>query len=174
MGFKLSTINATEKPEGGGFAPLEPGLYMAHIEAAEKKVAKTGTEMLSLTLQVKDLEGNTKGKLWTSVYFTAKGMYGVKCLLNACQIFDCADGESELEIEQIANLIEKHDILIHTKIRPAEGQYKEKAEIDTFGPMGGYAPLDEVNKWYTIIVEGKEYVDENQDTDWMEPEQPNW
>lgn len=161
MGFKLSSIQSAVKPEGGNFGPIEPGLYMAHIEEAKKVIAKTGSEGLALVLQVKDLEGNNKGKVWHTVYFTAKNMYAVKCFMCACGIFDAAEEDTELEIEQIAQLVEKRDILVQTKIREAHDGYKARAEVDVFGPMGGFAPLEEVNKWYTIIVEGKEYVDED-------------
>lgn len=156
MGFKLSSIaQAQDAQSGKSFEILQPGLYMAHIEKAEAKTASTGTEFIEVTFQVKDLEGNAKGRLWDRIFFTAKNMGVVKRFLMAADVLDMdEDNDTEVEVSTLANLVEKRDMLIHTKIAPAEGNYKEKAEVDKFGPILGYRPLDEVNKWYDIITEG--------------------
>lgn len=155
MGFKLSEFMNAQPTERKEFKTLEPGLYMARIEKAEAKTAGTGTQYIALELAVKDIpDGNSKGKLWDNLYFTAKNAYVVANFLQALGLNDVLD--EEFEIGQVASLITKHDVLINTKIEPAHDNYKERARIDTNGPMYGFASLDEVGKWYDIIVEGKE------------------
>ena len=158
MGFKLSSIAAAQKPESkGGFEILQPGLYLAHISEAKAGTCKSGTEKVDVTLEVKDFEGNSKGKVWESVFFTEKNAYAVGRFLKAIgvDVNDTSD-DTDYTPELVAQLAEKADVLIQTKIEKGTNGYKDRARVDSFGVMGGYASLDETNKWYTIIVEGKD------------------
>ena len=151
MGFKLSSIATATAPSQGGFKTLEPGLYMAHIEDAAAKTASTGTEYINITFAVKDFEGNNKGKVWDSIFLTEKNAFTVGRFIKAIGIYDCVDLNQEITAEQLANLARKRDLLIETKIKPAEGNYKEKAVIDIFGTIGGYENLENVNEAYAAV-----------------------
>ena len=155
MGFKLSSIATAQKPQGNGFTILEPGLYMVHITEATAGVCQSGTEKVDLTMEVKDFEGNSKGKLWDSLYFTERNAYTIGRFLNALGVdINNTTDDTDYTPALVAELASKSDMLVQTKIEKGTNGYKDRARVDTFNSMGGYAPLDEANKWYSIIVEG--------------------
>ena len=159
MGFNLKQAANATKPEGGNFPVLQPGLYLGSVSKTEcKKAQTTGTEYIALTIDVKDIkEGKALGKIWHNLFITEKNLFQIKNILAAAGIPLDADAEDrDMSTEELAGLLDKASFLIHTKIHPAENGYKEKAEIDVFGTMSGFAPIDEVQKWWDIIVEGKD------------------
>ena len=158
MGFKLSAINTATRPEGKKeFEPLAPGLYIANILEAKPTTASTGTEYVKMTLEVKDFEGNFKGKLWHNLFLTEKNAWNVGNMLAAvgCPIED-ADDDAEMSVDQMAKVLEGGQVCIHTKLEENNwnGKVTMRPVLDVFGPMAGVAKLDDASRWYDIIVNG--------------------
>lgn len=160
--FSLASMKKSTKPEGGGnFEPLQPGLYLAKVEKAEpKKSNNTGTEYVALTMSVKDLEGNDKGRIWHNLFLTEKMGWVVDEFFTAvgCPIDDDVDENAEMSPEQVAKVIDGGRVLIHTTLKENtyNGKTTMRPELDIWGPMSGVKSIDEAPKWVDIIINGKD------------------
>ena len=62
--------------------------------------------------------------------------------------------EGEMELEEIAALAAKKELLVVTKIEPGTDGYADKAVPD-FQNWHGFYPISEVDHWDTIINQHK-------------------
>jgi hypothetical protein len=168
MGFNLGDLARAQKPEGGNFPVLEAGLYPASINKATVKTSQAGNTYIQIELDVKDFEGNNKGKVWHNLFPEHEKLaWQVSHVLKALGIDIAELGDGDMEYEELCKLLEKGQCLINTKVEK-DNKDRDKAVIDTFGTMEGFAPLDDVDKWYSIIVEGKDPSDTPADTSFMD------
>ncbi len=158
MGFNLKQAANATKPEGGNFPVIPAGLYLGQVSKTEIKTSQAGNEYINLTIDVKNIQdGKPLGKIWHILTITEKNLYQIKRIMEAAGMpLDEDAADEEMSTTDLAKLLDKASFLIHTKVRPAEGNYKERAEIDVWGTMSGFAPIDEANKWWSIIVDGKD------------------
>lgn len=70
-------INMSEIEEGGDFQLLPKGNYPFIVDESEFKIAKTGSTMIKLTLEVREGD-HAKQKAWTNIVLTEKNLPRVK------------------------------------------------------------------------------------------------
>lgn len=171
MGFSLRDLKeAAEKAKEAGYSKpklpdvLPAGLYVGYVENITTKTYASGNEGFEIELIAKDVStGDTCGRVWTRIICSESDFWKANLLrfINSVHIPENLGLEEDAEVDSkaIIDLALKTQMLIQTKVDHREG-YKDKADIDWFGPMAGYAPLEESEKWYTIIVKGEEWKDD--------------
>lgn len=90
---KINFSNVTDE-QNSGFTPLAEGKYVLTVEKCEADTTKNGNECFNLVFTI----GDTKRKVFDTLYFTEKALNRVK---KACSCLGVAcEGEVDLTPEQ--------------------------------------------------------------------------
>lgn len=142
MGFNLSKAAEAKSP----FTLPDPGLYYGYVEKAEIKTSQKGNEYINMRISLKDMEGNKKGSIFWMFFDAEWFLYQASRFLIAAGFIM----EGEMELEEIAALAAKKELLVATKIEPGTEGYSDKA-IPDFTNWHGFYPISEVDHWDAII-----------------------
>lgn len=135
IGFDATTVAPQPQIDG---APLPKGTYTAEITAPEVRVLKSGNGTgLSLEFTVIDPKEWSGRKVWanlnirhTSEQAQQIGQAQLSALCHAVAIKVLEDSD------QLFGKI----LRIHTRVKPAQGEYPARAEVVGFEPAGTAAP----------------------------------
>lgn len=142
MGFNLSRVAEAKNP----FTLPDPGLYYGYVEKAEIKTSSKGNEYINMRISLKDMAGNKKGSIFWMFFEADWFLYNASRFLKAAGFIM----EGEIELQDIATLAEKKELLVVTTIEEGRDGYSDKAVPD-FKTWHGFYPISEVDHWDAII-----------------------
>lgn len=142
--MNLSNIAQSTAGEHSGFELPTPGVYKGYIESAEVKVgASSGNKYIALRISLTDNDGKKYGSIFPNFFCNDKNycQYQLKCLCEATDVL--MDGE--VEEEELATLVDKHEVFVAVTIEKGTNGYKDKAVLDW---RGFEKPIDIIDRYY--------------------------
>jgi len=135
-------------------AVLPDGDYMVKVVDAEEKPASTGSEMISLKLQVQ--HGPHAGKwVWDNVVFSGKALPRLRIIGKAFG-FNMA-GEADITAQMFLGKV----VMITTKQETYGGKTRAKVPFDGYAPATDYCPAGQ--KSASEVFDGPRGQNENED-----------
>lgn len=127
MNFRPDSEDAVQEKRGGGFEPLPAGAYWFEVrECTEGKSKSSGNDQFALTLTICD-SGESAAVVFDYLPFTEKMKWKFRHAMYAVGMG--AEYESG-EVEAMDFVGKSGKVLL--KIRPANGQYPAKNEVEDY------------------------------------------
>lgn len=138
------------------------GKYIATIEKAEHKLSKAGKDMLSVTFDLKTLDGKkVPGKLFDFIMDGEHNLvqYKLKRFIIACGLLEAIQEYGEFELKDLGKLVVGKTIVVDTVIEKNE-QYGDKLKVDTVKDRVFYELGDpEINVPYVGEINANDSAD---------------
>lgn len=138
------------------FKVADPGVYWGKVTKTEMRVAKSGADYLSVTIDITDKDGNKKGKVFDMFMDSDKAfiLYKLRRFLTACDV-PCT---GEMSLKDIGVLVQDANLVVWVQQDEFNGKTRL---VPNLRDAEGYYPGDSFFETYNIwaAVEGKEPLD---------------